>query len=71
MNLDSLALGDLTVATLGVELESVGVQFEMFLLPRLQEWSTELQHLTFDYTVRRTDYKPTAKSINQSINQSV
>jgi len=66
--LDSLALDDLSVSTLGVELKSVGVKFQMFLLPRLKEWSTELQHLAFDYTVRRSDYKPT--TIDPAINQS-
>ena len=66
-DLDSFALDNLSVSTLRVELEPVGIEFEMFLLPGLKEWSTELQHFALDDTVRRTDCRPYNQSINQSV----
>jgi len=54
--LDSFALDYLTVSTLGVEFEPVRIEFEMFLLPRLEERSAKFQYLALDDAVRRTDY---------------
>jgi len=65
-DLHTLALDYLAVSTLGVELEPIRIEFEMFLLPRLKERSTELENFTFDYTVRRTDCdQHTAKHTGQ------
>jgi len=63
--LDSLALDYLSVSTLGVELEPVRIEFEMFLLPRLEERSAEFQYLALDDAVRRTDYISHGHTLNE------
>ena len=53
--LDTLALGYLPVATLVIELESVGVELQVLLLPRLQEGTSEFEHFPFDDAVGWSD----------------
>ena len=52
-NLDALALDDLSVACLVIELQSVGIELEMLLLPSLEERTSELEHFSLHDTVRR------------------
>ena len=54
-HLGALASRDMPVPVLVVELEAVGVELQVFLLPRLHEGSAKLEHLALHDAVCRSD----------------